>query len=167
MTLNDYLLVARGGRLLGRVGFFAPYFSADQLAGLRRLARRERLTPAETVRLMNAAAAFWVVAALASVVVVIGSFLVMASVTDHNHIPWGWYVPIAAGCGAFTWSAVLLAYAMVRARNMYDAVIAQRAGRLGNRVLAGMAVPRARDFWIATGLGLAVLVLLLAVLPQQ
>jgi hypothetical protein len=95
-----------------------------------------------------------------SVVVVIGSFMTMVAFTDHNHIGWGWYLPISAGCGGFAWAAILMCYAMVRARNMYDAVLAQRAGRWGNRVLAGMALPKPRDFWIATTIGLALLAFL-------
>jgi len=76
MALIDYLMVARGGQVLHRLGWFGAAFEPDRLDRCRRLARRlarrKPMTPDEVWQCMKTASSFWyaVVVALTLVVIV-------------------------------------------------------------------------------------------------
>ena len=67
--------------------------------------------------------------------------------------PWGWFVPSEVALAGMTFGMAMFGFALVRSKNIYDGVIAQRAGRMGNRVLASAAMPKPWDFWVGCVVG--------------
>jgi hypothetical protein len=162
MALIDYLVVARGGQVLHRIGWFGAAFEPDRLDRCRRLGRREPMAPDEVRQCMKTASSFWYAVGAALALVMVVWLVGVGLVWSKGGAPGGWFVPSNVALAGLTFAMTMFGFALVRSRNIDDGVIAQRAGRRGNRVLASAALPKPRDFWVGIVVGLLTLAIALS-----
>jgi hypothetical protein len=153
MVLIDYLLAARGGRALHRLGWFRAVFEPDRLDRCRRLGRREPMPPDEVWEGVKTASSFWYAVLVASTLVAIGWAIGVGLVWSKGGAPMVWFVPSEVALAGLTFAMTMFGFTLVRLSKISDAVNSGRAGRVGNRLLASAAMPKPWDFWVGCVVG--------------
>ena len=120
------------------------------------------MTPDEVWQCMKTASSFWYAVVVASTLVMIVWVVGVGLVWSKGGGPWGWFVPSEVALAGVTFGMTMFGFALIRSKNIYDGVIARRAGRIGNRVLASAAMPMPRDFWVGCAVGVLTLAVALS-----